>query len=213
MCSSDLDVKYDHVAEQKGNTKIRLLTEKGIFDAMQEQIGKTQKGDTIQIGIFYLSDFDTIKALEKAAKNGVSIKIIADPNKDAFGLEKKGVPNRPVLDTLFSKSENIEVKWYHTNGEQYHGKMIAIDRKEESVIILGSGNFTRRNIKGYNLETDVEIVTDKNGEVAVAVRDYFDRLWNTREGEYNIGYEAYQDKSLFHKIQWKIQEATGLSTF
>lgn len=207
------DVKYDHVAEQKGNTKIRLLTEKGIFDAMQEQIGKTQKGDTIQIGIFYLSDFDTIKALEKAAKNGVSIKIIADPNKDAFGLEKKGVPNRPVLDTLFSKSENIEVKWYHTNGEQYHGKMIAIDRKEESVIILGSGNFTRRNIKGYNLETDVEIVTDKNGEVAVAVRDYFDRLWNNRDGEYTLDYEAYQDKSLFHKIQWKIQEATGLSTF
>ncbi len=207
------DVRYEQENVGEDNTKIRLLTEKGIYDAMKEHIDRTQKGDSIKIGIFYLSDFDIIKALEQAAKRGVFVKIIADPNKDAFGMVKNGTPNRPVMNTLLSKSENIEVRWYHTNGEQYHGKMIAFDLKDEAVIILGSGNFTRRNMKGYNLETDVEIVSDKNGEVAVMVRDYFDRLWNNRGGEYTLDFEAYKDDSLLHKIKWKIQEATGLSTF
>ena len=53
-------------------------------------------GDSIDVAMFYLSDRDTIGALLAAAKRGVTVRVILDPNKDAFGRTKNGIPNRSV---------------------------------------------------------------------------------------------------------------------
>lgn len=195
------------------NAKMRLITEKEIFNAIKQYIDMASKGDSIQIGIFYMSDFDLIKALERASDRGVAIKIIADPNKDAFGIEKNGIPNRPVLTRLTDKYEEIQVRWYQTSGEQYHAKLIYFQFEEKNVLITGSGNFTKRNIKGFNLESNVEIVLGKESNVCKEIETYFDRLWNNVDGEYTLDFQAYKDDSVFQYLKYIIQESSGMGTF
>ena len=66
--------------------KVKVITEGKIFEEIYKNIRETKKGDEISLGIFYLSEFRILKALGEAAERGVDVKIIADLNKDAFGL-------------------------------------------------------------------------------------------------------------------------------
>ncbi len=153
------------------------------------------------------------KELENAANRGVSIYIVADPNKDAFGIQKDGSPNRSVLTKLNKKSENIHIRWYDTHGEQYHTKMSYFDFENQNVIIIGSGNYTRKNIKGYNLEADLEIVTEKENNFSKEINAYFQKIWNNEYGDYTVAFETYQQNSIIKKVLYYIQETTGLCTY
>ena len=96
------------------------MTEGKIKQHLLKEIRDTKAANTINIGVFYLSDRDIIKELIKASERNVAINIVLDANKDAFGREKNGIPNRPVAHELRSKSNNkINIKCYNTNGEQY----------------------------------------------------------------------------------------------
>ena len=194
--------------------RLKLITEGKIYDAISENINKSEKGDKIHIGIFYLSEFRILKDLEAAANRGVDIKIVADLNKDAFGLEKNGAPNRPALSELKEKAPSIQIRWYNTQGEQFHTKMAYFDFKDRKPLaILGSGNFTRRNLDNYNLETDVALEMERNSPTHVAVENYFRRIWANEGGEYTLPFEAYKDERFFIRPLWKFQEATGLCTW
>ena len=194
--------------------RLKLITEGKIYDAISENINKSEKGDKIHIGIFYLSEFRILKDLEAAANRGVDIKIVADLNKDAFGLEKNGAPNRPALSELKEKAPSIQIRWYNTQGEQYHTKMAYFDFKDEKPLaILGSGNFTRRNLDNYNLETDVALEMERNSPTHVAVENYFRRIWTNEDGEYTLPFEEYKDERVLIRPLWKFQEATGLCTW
>ncbi len=194
--------------------RLKLITEGKIYDAISENINKSEKGDKIHIGIFYLSEFRILKDLEAAANRGVDIKIVADLNKDAFGLEKNGAPNRPALSELKEKAPSIQIRWYNTQGEQFHTKMAYFDFKDEKPLaILGSGNFTRRNLDNYNLETDVAMEMERNSPTHVAVENYFRRIWTNEDGEYTLPFEEYKDERVLIRPLWKFQEATGLCTW
>lgn len=215
-CFSDTELPVLTLKEQKieeSDTKARVITEKKIGTALIESIKLAQKDDKICIGIFYISDFEILSALKEAGNRGVQIQIVADPNKDAFGLKKNGSPNRMALTSLVSKSDNIQVRWYHTHGEQYHSKLAFFQFKEEDRLILGSANYTRRNIKGYNLETDLEVRMSPNSNLSKEVEQYFKTIWNNEDGEYTVDFEVYRDDSIWKKILYQIQEFTGLSTF
>lgn len=84
------------------------------------------------MGIFYISDVKVLSALSEAAKRGVNIQIIADPNKDAFGLKKNGTPNRMALSRLAKENGSIKIRWYHTNGEQYHSKLVFLNSPKKT---------------------------------------------------------------------------------
>lgn len=194
--------------------RLKVITEGAIYDAISENINKCEAGDSINIGIFYLSEFRLLKDLETAANRGVDVKIVADLNKDAFGLEKNGAPNRPALSELKEKAPRTQIRWYNTQGEQYHTKMIYFDFKGENpLVILGSGNFTRRNLDNYNLETDVAVEMERNSSMHLAVEDYFRRIWTNEGGEYTLPFEAHKDERVFIRPLWKFQEATGLCTW
>src|SRR5690606_7416619 len=125
-------------------------------DHLLEQIRAARNGDAIDIATFYLSDRKIIRALLDAAVRDVAIRLILDANRDAFGRQKDGVPNRPVANELVERSGGkIEVRWYRTHGEQFHTKLALIRRGEELTASLGSANFTRRNIGNYNLEANL----------------------------------------------------------
>lgn len=199
-----------------GNQKAQILTEKQIKRELLEQLDSTEEGDKISIAMFYLSDRNIVKSILKASKRGVDIRIILDPNKDAFGYEKNGIPNRQVASELVKKSKNkIKIRWYDTAGEQFHAKMIVIEKKNgEVIIILGSANLTRRNIDNYNLELNVKVTTDITSDINKDITRYFNMIWyNDNNNTYTVDYSQYQDDSMIKKLIYRFQEFTGFCTF
>ena len=206
--------KEEGVISRDTDTSVTLITEGKIRDSLISAINDTSEGDNITIGMVYLAHRNTIESLINASNRGVNVKLILDPNKDAFGLEKNGIPNRQVAQELRDKTKNdIQVKWYDTHGEQFHTKMVFIEKQNESIIIGGSANLTRRNIDDYNLETNLLIKTKSETKFNNDIKNYFNRIWNNEDGHYTVEYDEYKTESVIKTIIYRIQELTGLSTF
>lgn len=77
---SNIDIEEsDYETIEKNETRpiqIELLTEKKIKDSLIQEIKNTQKGEAIDIAMFYLSDRDIINELLKASDRGVEIRLI-----------------------------------------------------------------------------------------------------------------------------------------
>jgi HKD family nuclease len=197
--------------------RLAFITEGAVQEHLLDAIDTTRNGDNIRIAVFYLSDRDVIDSLLDAARRGAQVSIILDPNRDAFGRQKDGVPNRPAANELVTRSdERIAVRWYRTHGEQFHTKLALITHGDRLIASLGSANFTRRNIGNYNLEANVAVETSVDSPLALEMIGYFDRLWNN-DGEpgteYTAPFGAFQDKDRGRYWRYRLMEATGLSTF
>jgi phosphatidylserine/phosphatidylglycerophosphate/cardiolipin synthase-like enzyme len=205
----------DYNTKDKPTAKIKLITEKKILKSLITELKNTEKGDTVDIAIFYLSSKEIIDELIDCSNRGVEVRIILDPNKDAFGHEKNGIPNRQVANELIKKSNNkISIRWYNTHGEQFHTKMTIISKKNETIIILGSANLTRRNLENYNLELNVQVKTPNNSSFAIDTKQYFSRIWNNEdENQYTTNYETYEDNSKIKYMLYKFTEFSGMSTY
>ncbi len=193
--------------------KIKLLTERRIKDTLLDEISKATALDSIKMGMFYLSDRDVVKSLISATNRGVDIKIILDPNKDAFGRKKNGIPNRPVAYELVKKSKGkIQIKWYATRGEQFHSKIIFFESPTKATtVIMGSANFTKRNIGNKNLEMNILLKADSKSAPIVEIHNYFEQIWN--EEKYTVPYETYANKSLWKRFVYRFTEFWGASTY
>lgn len=201
-------------AENKGKYELQLLTEGKIGKTLDDDIDKSQNGDQIYIGMFYLGDKTIIKKLIAASKRGVKIRLILDENKEAFGMKKTGIPNKITGKKLLDKSkEKIEIKWYKSSGEQYHTKLIVIKTNDEMIINGGSANLTKRNIRDYTLDTNIRISAPLNSKLAIDVEEYFDMLWNTDENTYIMEREILEDGYISNKILYEIQNISGFSTY
>ena len=208
-----IEYRYDP-AKLRKDTKVLILTEDKIRDKVLESIEETEAGDEIDLGMFYLSHREIIGQLIEAADRGVKVRVILDPNKDAFGFEKSGIPNRQAAAELIDQSNGkIEVRWYLTQGEQYHTKILGVFRSDETTLIGGSANYTRRNLDNYNMETDLMATVHKDDALSKDFRGYFDRIWANRDAIYTGDYSEYEDNSILKKLIYRFQEKTGLGTF
>ncbi|WP_210366853.1 phospholipase D family protein [Bacillus sp. REN3] len=200
---------------ESGNIKIQVLTEGKIFKHLIEELKETEKGEDVWIGMFYLAERNVIDEIDKAADRGANVNIILDPNTNAFGNQKAGLPNIPVSAEIKKLgNKNIEIKWYNTNEEQYHTKMIYFDRGEEATIIGGSANFTKRNLDDFNLETNFKVDAPSDAQVVKDVDRYFSRLWENKDGEFTIEYEEKNDimTPLKYIIYW-IQKVLRFTSY
>jgi len=197
--------------------RVQVATEGAIRDALIEHVDGAGRGDAIDIAMFYLSDRATVRALRDAALRGVDLRIILDPNKDAFGHEKSGLPNRQVAAELVSTSHGaVHIRWYRTHGEQFHAKLVAIRQGERLWVTLGSANLTRRNLGDYNLEANVIVDLPQQSVFAQDEARWFDMLWANRAFggvEYTADVDVYADPSQGRYWLYRFMEATGLSTF
>ena len=208
-----IEYHYDPTKLRK-DTKVLILTEDKIRDKVLESIEETEAGDEIDMGMFYLSHRGIISQLIEAADRGVKVRVILDPNKDAFGFEKSGIPNRQTAAELIDQSNGkIEVRWYLTQGEQYHTKILGVFRSGETTLIGGSANYTRRNLDNYNMETDLMVTVHKDDTLSKDFKGYFDRIWVNRDGIYTDDFSEYEDNSVLKKLIYRFQEKTGLGTF
>ncbi len=197
---------------EKTEPQVQVLTEKAIYDATLNLIHTAKAGEQIDLAIFYLSERQIIKALIAAHERQVKIRVLLDPNKDAFGREKNGVPNRQVAHELHQAG--INVRWCNTQGEQCHSKIIIKHNAQQAEMILGSANFTARNLKNYNLETDLRVVGLVQAPVFMDAQRYFEAAWSNLEGrQMSLDYPAYADDSRWKYGLYRFMEWSGWSTF
>jgi hypothetical protein len=197
-----------------GEGTVQVVTEGKILAALLGDIGATGQGDRVDLAMFYLSERQVVEALLEAEERGASIRLVLDPNKDAFGREKGGIPNRQVAGELVSRSGGgVAVRWYDTHGEQFHTKLVTVSRGDSVVIFGGSANLTRRNINDYNLEADLRFALPEGAPLAMAVGRYFDRIFTNEGGDFTLPFEAYRDDSWLKRILYRLEEFTGFCSY
>lgn len=206
------DVQVETLAQAPG-ISVQVLTERAIKEAALRIIDGCRRNERLSLATFYLSDREIIRALINARRREVALRILLDPNKDAFGNPKFGIPNRTVAHEL--QIAGVEVRWVHTHGEQCHTKMILHENMSaEALILLGSANMTRRNLENFNLETNVLVRTEASTKVFKDAKFHFDLLWyNQPERVFSVPYEDYASRSIIKRWLSRFMEASGFSTF
>jgi len=205
---------YEPGAPPSGGGTVQFVTEKKILEALLEAVGSAGPGDRVDLAMFYLSHRRVVEALVDADGRGASVRMVLDPNKDAFGREKGGIPNRQVAHELLARSDGrIQVRWYDTRGEQFHTKLVMVTRADSMVVLGGSANLTRRNIGDFNLEADLRFALPRESPLARSVEDYFKRVFGNQSGNHTLPYEAYLDDSLLKRIRYRVEEFTGFCSY
>jgi len=116
-----IDIEYADEHEPSSTT-VQVITEGQIKDAILARLNSAGPEPHIDLMMFYLSDREAIVALKQAHQRGARLRLLLDPNKDAFGREKDRTPNRPVDYQL--NDVGIPVRWCNTLGEQCHAKIL-----------------------------------------------------------------------------------------
>ena len=207
--------RVDDTEPTDGDYSVQYVTEKKILDSLLGDITKTQPGDTIRMGMFYIAETHIVDALIDAANRGVDIEMILDPNENAFGNDKSGIPNRPVAQELVEKTEGkIKIRWYNTVVGQYHTKLVVIQTTEGTYISNGSANLTERTLDNYNLEANLRVIAPNDSKLVGELDDYFKRLWENEDAQYTLDFEEFQDSfTFFQRGIYKMQEWFKLTTY
>jgi len=200
-------------ADSPASHKVELLTEQRIEEKALALLNGAGEGDRIDLSMFYFSDRDVINALIQARKRGCNVRVILDPNKDAFGRTKNGIPNRQTALRLVRKG--IPVRWADTHGEQFHVKMLYVEQSNGmATLLLGSCNFSRRNLDNFNAECDAAVTASMDDAVMVRTRRTFTRWWTNEDGRtFTTDYTTYEDRSMRRRLRAWLMETTGLSSF
>jgi phosphatidylserine/phosphatidylglycerophosphate/cardiolipin synthase-like enzyme len=199
-----------------GSARVQVLTEGAIRAALLEHVAAAGRGDSIDAAMFYLADSGVTEALLAAARRGVSVRLILDPNENAT-TDSFGMPNQPVASELVARSGGaIHVRWYRTHGERFHDALVMIYGRERLWLTLGSANLTRRALSDYNLEANVAIEVARAAPLAAQTLGYFDTLWSNRAA---LGIEYTADFAVFanpaQSAYWlcRLLEGVGFSPF
>ncbi len=218
---SQLDVILPQADElgtvRTGAPSVSWFSEGQVREALVDVLGQCGAGARIDIGLFYFSDRKVVSALREAVERGSRLRLLLDANRDAFGREKSGIPNRQVAAELMqlASTHEIEVRWASTHGEQYHAKVLRVSGAGLDLICLGSSNWTRRNIGDSNLEAN--LLFRRAGSLGEAYDLYFDKVWNNTDGyTESQPYEEWAESGW--TLRWKtwlyrFQEWSGASTF
>lgn len=193
--------------------RVAVLTETAIRDRVLAELGALGPGDTAGLVMFYLSHRTVIRALIAAHRRGAAVRVLLDANHEAFGRAKDGVPNRQAAWEL--NRAGISVRWIHTHGEQAHGKWLLLRRRDGSGTLLsGSANFTRRNLDGFNLETDLLVNGRADHAVFTVADSLFEGLWSNAGGvAFSLPYGAFAEPWPLKYLRYRFMEASGWSTF
>lgn len=212
-----LEVLPKSMPADLGQPSVAYRSEGAIREELLLQFKKAVMGTRIDIALFYFSDRKVVEALQAAIERGAGVRILLDANRDAFGREKNGIPNRIVAAEFMELAgeHDIAVRWAATHGEQFHSKVLRISGPQQDILFLGSANWTRRNLANLNLEANLLLANAS--EENQKFDTYFDSIWNNTGGEEeSLPYEDWAEAGW--SLRWKtwlyrFQEWSGASTF
>jgi hypothetical protein len=197
--------------------RLQVLTEGALREALLERIAATTSRQEIDAALFQLADRDVIEELLAAARRGVSVRLILDPNETGESGGTSGIPNQAAASELVSRSGGaIHVRWYRTHGEHFHGALVIIHDAGEVWLTTGSAQLTRRSLEDYNLAATVGISVPRNAPLAQQVLQYFDTLWSNRASlgiEYTADFAAFANPGQSDYWLYRLMEGTGFAPF
>jgi hypothetical protein len=207
-----VDIAIETRPQAEGAT-VQVLTESAIKAAALGMVESCRRSERLSVATFYLSDRDLVGALKAAERRGVALRLLLDPNKDAFGNPKFGIPNRQVAGELVRAG--VEIRWVDTHGEQCHTKMMLRESMSgKAELLAGSANLTRRNLDDFNLETSVLVRAGATARVIRDARFHFDLLWYGQpDRHFSVPYEHYGEHSAIRTGLYRLMEASGFSTW
>ncbi len=194
-----------------GDIQSRFLVDGAIAKAAGAMIRECQPGDRLDLAMFYLSDEAIITALTEAAQRGVEVRVILDKNIAAFGREKGTIPNSATAARLMDGSEGkIALHWANdSHGEQFHHKALLTQRGDTVTLLIGSANYTRRNLNNYNLEADLQLKGQSTDEFAIAAAAWFADEW----AHNSAPWQKKDTPGLALSVLSRFQEFSGLCSF
>ena len=108
---------------------------------------------------------------------------------------------------------DIQVKFYNKGEEMYHVKMLSILKKDNLITYGGSTNFTRRNMRDYNLENEIKIISSYDQQISKSLLDYYDRLWTNRDGNFTLPYDDHKNEKISNNLLFRFLEMNGIGIF
>ncbi|MBN1760099.1 MAG: hypothetical protein JW863_17365 [Chitinispirillaceae bacterium] len=203
------------VEETPSAMKAAITTDGATRTMLLDRIKSAPSGSNIFVALFYVADRSIVSALKLAAKRGVAVTVVLDPNTNAFGYTKRGVPNVPVAAELMKGG--CDLRFYRTGEEQFHTKLLLIDYPTDSLwCTTGSANYTRRNLGNLNLEMNCAVSCRKTAPVAKRLLDYRTLLAGEQPTPpYTIAASdsAAPQSTWFKYMRYRFFEASGFSSF
>jgi phosphatidylserine/phosphatidylglycerophosphate/cardiolipin synthase-like enzyme len=141
---------------ETGNTSdvLRFLTTRPHSrDQLDDVIGIIAAAKKrIWIEMFYVTEHRIIRALIRAIRRNVDVRVICDPNEYSLGLPMRGAPNLPFVGEL--AGGGVPIRLFDTApGKQMHQKSMLLD---DEFVYTGATNFTRMSFRA-NTESSVLI--------------------------------------------------------
>ncbi len=141
-------------------------------------------------------------------------------------LEKRNIPGQILTTNYLNFSEpkaleklqslkNIAIKMYDVESaeEGFHTKGYIFKKDEIYRIIIGSSNMTKSALTS-NREWNTKIVSTEKGEVAEAILEEFNELWNSPHTlSYDDFYELYREKYQIIKRQREIAKQDEITSY
>ena len=81
------------------------------------------------------------------------------------------------------------------------------------IINAGSANLIKKNIRGYIMDSNFRILTTQDSKMSKDIYEYFDRLWENKDGLFTINFDDEPTTSGFSDVMYKILDATQLGSF
>jgi len=197
--------------------RVQVLTEGATRAQLLERLDATAAGESIDAALFRLADRAVVEALLAAARRGVGVRLILDPNEGTSSGGTAGLPNQAVASELAARSGGaVRVRWYRTHGERFHGALVVVWGAQRAWLTLGSAQLTRRSLDDYNLEANVALELPRSAPLAQQVLDYFDTLWSNRAAlgiEYTADFAAFANPAQSDYWLYRLMEGTGFAPF
>ena len=77
----------------------------------------------------------------------------------------------------------------------------------------GSTNFTRRNMRNYNLENELKITSAYDQNISKSILNYYDRLWTNKDAEFTLPYEKNKNEKVINDLLFRFMEINGFGIF
>lgn len=111
---------------------------------------------SIELEMFVMTDADTIRALQDAARRGLRVQVLFDPGQ---------VLNQAAMVQL--RDVGVACRFYRSSGEKLHAKAAVIDGDE---LVIGSANWTASGFR-HNHELDAVLHSRPLAAAVVARMD------------------------------------------
>jgi len=198
-------------------TTVQVLTEGAIGAQLIAQLDAATATDAIDVAMYRIGDRAVIEALLAAARRGIGVRVILDPNEAQMSGGAAGIPNQVVASELMSRSGGaIHVRWYRTHGERFHDGLVMIYGPQRAWLLLGSAQLTRRSLGDYDLEADAAIEAARAAPLAQQALGYFETLWGNRAGlgiEYTTDFAVFANPAQSDYWLYRLMEASGFAAF